>query len=261
MTGPSSNDAPFQKRPGSRRSVFLELDRPALRPLLRERFVLQQWSRQRAHIDYHVTIDEHRYSVPYQLITRDLDVRATSTTIEVFFDAQRVASHARSHRRGGFTTVREHMPPAHQEIAGVHQQSLLDHAARVGPAARAFAQALLNERSVPQQGYRSLLGILRLERDFGRDRLNAACERALTLRAFSYRSVQSILARGLDRLERDTSTSDATPKQRHENLRGHAYYDPGTAADDDAGASSHDITQPHADTITAATNEIGAITC
>jgi hypothetical protein len=125
--------APFQKRPGSRRSVFEELDRPALRPLLRQAFVLQEWSRHRAHIDYHVTIDEHRYSVPHQLIKQELDVRATSATIEVFHDGMRVASHARSSRRGGFTTVREHMPPAHQEIAGVNQQSLLRTRRASGP--------------------------------------------------------------------------------------------------------------------------------
>lgn len=227
------NDAPFQKRPGSRRSVFLELDRPALRPLLRQPFTLQEWSRQRAHVDYHLTIDEHRYSVPHQLITCELDVRATSTTIEVFFDGQRVASHARSSRRGGFTTVREHMPPAHQEIAGVNQRSLLANAERVGPAARGFAQAFLSERSVPQQGYRPLLGILRLERDFGRERLNAACARALALRAFSYRSVHSILERGLDRLEPDATAtaSGSAPKPQHENLRGHTYYSPDPSAE------------------------------
>ena len=255
------NDAPFQKRPGSRRSVFNELDQPALRPLLRERFVMQQWSRQRAHIDYHLTIDEHRYSVPHQLIKQELDVRATSTTIEVFFDAQRVASHARSYVRGGFTTVREHMPLAHQEVAGVNQQSLLANAARVGPAANAFAQALLNDRTVPQHGYRSLVGILRLERDFGRDRLNAACERALTLRAFTYKSVESILTRGIDRLEHDTSAaSDTKPKQQHENLRGHTYYSPDPIENDDTSITRHEPT--NADVIEAISqNENGAITC
>jgi transposase len=257
------NDTPFQKRPGSRRSVFLELDRPALRPLLAERFVLQEWSRHRAHIDYHVTIDQHRYSVPHQLIKQELDVRATSTTIEVFFDGERVASHARSYRRGGFTTVREHMPPAHQEVAGVNQQSLLANAARVGPAAREFAKALLDDGIVPQQGYRSLLGILRLERDFGRERLNAACERALTLRSFSYKSVQSILKRGIDRLEHDTTASETKPKQQHENLRGHAYYSPDTVVNEhDASTTSHEPTPLHPDAIEATSqNENGAITC
>jgi transposase len=254
------NDAPFQKRPGSRRSVFTELDSPALRPLLRQPFVLQEWSRHRAHIDYHVTIGEHRYSVPHQLIKHDLDVRATSATIEVFHDGMRVASHARSSRRGGFTTVREHMPPAHQEIAGVNQQSLLANAARVGPAARAFAEALLGERSVPQQAYRPLVGILRLERDFGRDRLNAACQRALTLRAFTYQSVQSILTRGLDRLEPAT-TSDTKPKQQHENLRGHTYYSPDAVENDDAGATKHEPTARQTAAIEASQNENGAITC
>ncbi len=196
------------------------------------------------------------------MIKQELDVRATSTSIEVFFDAQRVASHTRSSRRGGFTTVQEHMPLAHQEIAGVNQQSLLANAARVGPAAREFAQALLDDRSVPQHAYRSLVGILRLERDFGRDRLNAACERALTLRALTYKSVQSILSRGIDRLEHDTTASDTKPKQQHENLRGHAYYSPDPIENDDASTTRHEPTSRHADVIEAISqNENGAITC
>ena len=199
--------------------------------------------------------------MPHQLIKRELDVRATSTTIEVFFDAQRVASHARSHKRGGFTTVREHMPLAHQEIAGVNRQSLLQSAERVGPAARAFARALLDERSVPQQGYRSLVGILRLERDFGRDRLNAACERALALRAFTYKSVASILTRGLDRLQ-SPSGSDTKPKAQHENLRGHAYYNPDPNDNDNDDASTSRREAIGADVIEASSqNENGAITC
>ena len=218
------NDAPFQKRPGSRRSVFEELDRPALRPLLRERFVLQEWSRHRAHIDYHVTIDQHHYSVPFGLVKRELDVRATAATIEVFHDATRVASHARSHQRGGFTTVREHMPPAHQAVSGVTSESLLTNAQRVGRDTREFAEALLDDRDVPQHAYRSLMGILRLEGAYGRTRLNAACERALTLRAFTFKSVESILKRGLDQLTPDATPGHRKPKQTHENLRGHAYF-------------------------------------
>lgn len=255
------NDAPFQKRPGSRRSVFEELDRPALRPLLRQAFVLQEWSRKRAHIDYHVTLDEHHYSVPHQLIKQELDVRATSATIEVFHDGIRVASHARSSRRGGFTTVREHMPPAHQEVTGVNQHSLLDRAERIGSAAHAYAQAFLGDRSVPQQAYQPLLGILRLERDFGRDRLNAACERALSLRAFTYRSIHSILTRGLDRLQATTQDGDAKPKPQHENLRGHTYYSPDTHENDDASVTSSEPTARRATATTASHTENGAITC
>ena len=252
------NDAPFQKRPGSRASVFGELDKPALRPLLREAFVMQQWSRHRAHVDYHVTIDQHHYSVPHQLIKKELDVRATSTTIEVFFDGQRVASHARSYQRGGFTTVREHMPPAHQHTAGVNQHNLLAQAQQVGPAAHQFAHALLAERSVPQQGYRSLLGILRLERDYGGERLDAACEHALRLRSFTYKSVNSILKCGLDRLQHDTSTSETKPKQQHENLRGHTYYQR-----HDPSSSTHESPAPHQPDALQAANEHdpGAITC
>ena len=218
------NAKPFQKRPGSRRSLFEELDRPALRPLPRERFVYADWKRVRAHIDYHVTIDAHHYSVPYQLVKEVLDARITGATIEILHQGKRVASHARSHREGAHTTVREHMPPSHQAHAGMTSEQLLAWAGRVGPSASTFVEAVIAARAHPQQAYRSCMGVLRLGKSYGNARLEAACERAVTLGAYSFKSIEAILKNGLDRQTLDAPSASGTLKRHHENVRGGAYY-------------------------------------
>jgi transposase len=223
------NAKPFQKRPGSRRSLFEELDRPALRPLPRERYVYADWKRVRAHIDYHVTIDAHHYSVPHQLAKEELDARITSGTIEVFSKGRRVASHARSDRKGAHTTVREHMPSADQAHAGMTHEQLLAWAHRVGPSASTFVEAVIAAREHPQQAYRSCMGVLRLGRTHGNHRLEAACGRAVTLGAFSFKSIEAILKNGLDRQPLDTPSANSTLKRHHENVRGGAYYTTTTA--------------------------------
>ena len=218
------NERPFQKRPGSRRSHFLEFDQPALRPLPRERYVFAIWKKVRPHLDYHVTIDEHHYSVPHALVGEQLDARASSSTIEVYHRSKRVASHARSSRKGGFTTVREHMPPAHQAHAGMSSEQLLKRAERVGPHAKAFVHGIIGLRAHPEQAYRSCLGVLRLGKTYGNERLEAACGRAVKLGSYAFKSIEAILKNGLDQQPLDTPAADPLPKTPHENVRGGAYY-------------------------------------
>ena len=218
------NTRRFQKRPGSRRSMFLELDQPALKPLPAVRYAYALWKKVRPHVDYHVTIDQHHYSVPHALVGRQLDARVTSSTIEVFHKARRVVSHARSFRKGGFTTVREHMPPAHQAQAGVTRESLMAWAAQVGPDTTAFLEGVISARAHPQQAYRSCLGVLRQGKTYGNDRLDAACRRALALRSFSLTSVKAILKNNLDQQPLEPREPVATAKVQHPNVRGGAYY-------------------------------------
>jgi transposase len=229
------NERPFQKRPGSRRSLFLELDQPALRPLPRQRYVFATWKQVRPHVDYHVTIDQHHYSVPYQLVGEQLDARISSSTIEIYHRSKRVASHARSHRKGGFTTVREHMPPAHQAQLGMNSEQLLRRAERIGPHAKALVHGIIRTRAHPEQAYRSCLGVLRLGATHGNERREAASHRAVQLGSYAYKSVDAILKHGLDQQPLDTQTPAALPKTRHENVRGGAYYATDHAQHDQPG--------------------------
>lgn len=217
------NQRPLRKLPGSRRSQFEQLDQPALRPLPATRYVFAEWKRARVHLDYHIEVDHHYYSVPYTLVGEQLEVRLTATTLEAFQRGQRVASHARSSQRAHHTTVTEHMPRSHREYAGWTPTRLIDWAAKTGPATARLVEGLMNSRAHPQQAYRACLGILRLGKTYGDTRLEAACARALQIGARSCRSLESILRRGLDQ-QPLPDTAPAAPSLTHDNVRGPDYY-------------------------------------
>lgn len=217
------NTRPFRKLPGSRRSLFETLDRPALKPLPTEPYSYAEWQKSRVNNGYHVEVDKHYYSVPYQLVGTQLDARITPTTIELFRKGRRVASHCRSYVNGSYTTLAEHMPPSHRAYLNWTPDRILERAATTGPSVALLAKAIMDSRSYPQQGFRSILGILRLVDSYGKERVDAACQRSLTINATSFRSVASILKHGLDKRPLLTQAPDPTPIV-HTNIRGSDYY-------------------------------------
>jgi transposase len=217
------NQKPFKKMPGSRRSWFEEIERPALRPLPATPYEFALFSKAKVHIDYHVQVDYHYYSVPHQLVGETVDVRLTVSTVEVLHRGRRVTSHLRSFRRGGHTTKPEHMPRSHQE-AKWPPHRLLNWAAQTGPHTAAMFKGVMESRPHPEQGYRTCLGIHRLGKRYGAQRLEAACQRALSVRALSLHSVESILRNGLDRQQLTDHPRDVRPRRQHENLRGPDHY-------------------------------------
>jgi len=221
------NDRIMRRYAKSRRQLFEALDRPALKALPAERFVVAEWKRVRVHIDYHVAVENHYYSAPYHLVHHDLEARITATTVELFLKGQRVAAHPRSLVRGHYTTVTAHMPKSHQRQAEWSPARLIRWAQKTGPMTGQLVEAILNDRPHPEQGYRSCLGIMRLGRGYGAQRLEAACTRAFLARARSYRHVESILKSGLDRVAPKTRPSPSTPHsgELHENVRGESYYE------------------------------------
>jgi len=217
------NERPFQKLPGSRRLLFETLERPALKPLPPMRYEFAQWKKAQVHIDYHVEVEGHYYSVPYQLVRQKLDVRLTGTTVECFHRDRRVASHVRSFQKGRHTTLAEHMPKAHREYLEWTPERLVRWAGKSGAATAGVVEAILASRPHPLQGYRSCLGLMRLGKLYGAERLEAACVRALALKAASYRSVASILKAGLDRQALPEKPAPRPPLL-HQNVRGADYY-------------------------------------
>ena len=224
------NERPMKTYGASRRELFERLDRPALRSLAGERFVFGEWSRARVNIDYHVEVDGHYYSVPHGRAhdTRGertvVDVRACASTIEIYLRSERIASHVRSHARGRHTTQGEHMPLAHRAHAEWSPSRIITWAATIGAETAKLVTAILEERRHPEQGYRSCLGILRLSKKYGAERLEAACARAVAVRARSYRHVDAILKKGLDRVELPKSAEDVARVVSRENVRGPGYY-------------------------------------
>jgi len=160
--------------------------------------------------------------VPFQLLHEQLDVRLTATTVEAFQKGERVAAHPRSYVPYKPTTLPEHMPPEHRRYAEWTPSRMLEWAAKTGPATAQLAGKILASKAFPEQGYRAVLGLLRLGRSYGAERLEAACARALRFGASSYRFVHSVLARGLDQQAGPDSGQATLPF--HENIRGGDYY-------------------------------------
>jgi transposase len=218
------NARPMRAYGQSRRERFEELDRPALQPLPAARFEHAEWKHAKVNIDYHVELDRHFYSVPHPLVHERVELRFTAATVEVFHKGQRVAAHRRSRRPGTYTTVPAHMPKAHQKHLEWTPSRLIHWGRSVGPKTAELVEAILADRPHPEQGYRSCLGILRLAKHYGPERLEAACTRAVAVRARSYRHVQSILKHGLDRVRDTDDRKTARAPVRHENVRGGDYY-------------------------------------
>ena len=202
----------------SRRQLFEELERPALNPLPSAPYVYAEWKECRAGLDYHVEIDKHYYSVPHPLMRHKLWARITGRTVEIFHRGKRIACHMRGSPNRRHTTLREHMPSAHRRLAAWTPERIRRDAARVGPNAQALVDIIMRSRPHPEQGFRSSIGILRLDKSHGRERLEAACERALEIGARSYSSVASILKNNLDRQR--TARAAAGSAIDHPNIRG-----------------------------------------
>jgi transposase len=217
------NSRPFKKLPGSRREAFETLDQTVLRPLPEKPYEFAEWKKARLNIDCHIEVLGHYYSAPYQLCKQQLDVRLSATTVECFHKGKRVASHPRAYRKGGHSTTTEHMPKAHQEYAGWDAKRLIGWAATSGADTAALVETILSSRTHPQQGFRSALGLMRLGKLHGNDRLEVACKRALLAGATTYKSVASILERGLDRQAPPETEAPAAPIN-HRNVRGADYY-------------------------------------
>jgi transposase len=216
------NNRAFRKLPGTRTSRFEELDRPAMLPLPATGYQYAQFKKVRLNINYHFELEGHFYSAPHRLVREQLDIRYTEATVECLHKGQRVASHAKSTVQGGYTTTPEHMPKAHREYAEWTPQRLISWAAGTGKATAQVVESILSRKVFPEHGFNSCLGIISLGKRYSKERLEAACERALYIKGVNYKSIKSILENNLDQ--------KPLPKQlellpvSHENIRGTDYY-------------------------------------
>lgn len=212
------NDRQFKKIPGSRRTLYDVVDRPFLKPLPVVPYEFAQFKKASVHIDYHVEYDKNFYSVPYQFRGEVVEVRATSTTVEIFRKGKRIASHPRSISQNKAITLPEHRPKSHQQFGDWTPERIIEWAKKIGPSAAALIEAIMNRHEFPEQGYRSCMGILRLAKKFGDARLEAACNRALAIRGLSFKSVRSILESNLDQRPLPEKTHQLSIV--HTNIRG-----------------------------------------
>jgi len=219
------NRRPFQKLEGSRQNLFIELDKPALKPLPPTRYEYAEFLKARVNIDYHIEVLGHYYSVPYGLKGQQLDVRLSARMVEALHRGRRVAAHLRDERKGRHTTEASHMPRAHREYLAWTPSRIIHWAGTIGPHCAAAVQKIIDSRPHPEQGYRAALGIIRLAKGYAASRVDAACRRALALDVCRYQSIQSILKCGKDM---EPLASDAPVaslcRMHHQNVRGAQYY-------------------------------------
>jgi transposase len=217
------NNRPMRHLGGSRRALFEATERAALLPLPADPYVYAEWRRCRAGLDYHVELYGHWYLVPSRLVREEVEARLTERTVELFHRGTRIACHMRNSFRGRHTTVAEHMPSAHRRYADWTLERLRREAVAIGPATAALVEQILLAKPHPEQGFRACLGILRLVRAWGAERVEAACQRGIDIGARSYTSIVSILRNNLDRAYRPQPVPDEPPVQ-HSNFRGGRYY-------------------------------------
>ena len=217
------NRRPFKKMHGSRLSCFEAIEKGALNPLPPTRYVAADWKKARVNIDYHIELEGHYYSVPYRFVQEEVEIRFTSLTVEIFYQGKRIASHRRSRRCAAHTTVSAHMPKSHRQYLQWTPSRMIQWATSMGESTASVVETILNSKKHPEQGYRSCLGILRLGKQYSKERLEAACKRALAIGACRYRSIRSILEKGLD--HQPLPEYEAQPTIKHANIRGGAYYD------------------------------------
>jgi len=218
-----NDQRPIRRLGVTRRQLLDELDRPRLKPLPVEAYVFAEWRLRRVGIDYHVDIDRHYYSVPYRFARDAVEVRVTGRTVEVFARGERIAAHLRSSGDGKHTTVQEHMPSSHRRYADWTIDRIRRDAAAIGPSTAALCELILEQRSHPEQGFRACLGIVRLVKPFGAQRVEAAATRALDIGARTYGSIKSILDNNLDRHVAQQRAADGVTIL-HSNIRGPRYY-------------------------------------
>jgi transposase len=220
------NRKPFQKKEGSRLSVFLEQEKPFLQPLPGTPYELATWKIATVQLNYHITVDRMNYSVPYEYIKRKVDVRVTRQVIEVFFNSHRICSHPRLYGYPGqYSTTEAHMPRDHQAYVQWNADRFKAWARKIGPNTETTVKAILASHKVEQQGYKSCLALIKLADKYSVIRLEAACKKALFYTPVpSYKSVKTILSTGQDKI--DNSSEPVTPDNAttYGFTRGAEYY-------------------------------------
>lgn len=220
------NRKPFQKKEGSRLSVFLEQEKPYLLPLAKTPFELATWKIATVQLNYHIAVDKMNYSVPYEYIKRKVEVRITRQVIEVFFNHHRVCSHPKlCGRPGQYSTMEAHMPPDHQSFVRWNAERFVNWARKIGPNTEITVKAILSSHKVEQQGYKSCLALIKLADKHSVTRLEAACRKVLFYTPIpSLKSVKTILSTGQDKVpdEPDPVSTDAIESFRF--TRGADYY-------------------------------------
>lgn len=222
------NNRPFQKRPGSRESYFIEIEKSALKPLPPTRYSYREWiAKLIVGQDHHVLIDSHSYSVPFKYARMEVEAVLNTGTVEIFHKGEVIARHCRSFFSGERTTLRDHMSPKYQHYFDSYdKEKLLSKAQKIGSNTFTWVENVFSLKGRPPKTLcHTVQGALTLAKEFGADRLDAICQRALILNIHSYKTLRSMLVKGADRLMLPVQgTIQSHLPQDHANVRGAEHF-------------------------------------
>jgi transposase len=219
------NNRRFSKLPGSRYQMFIELDKPALKPLPGIPYQYQEIKITRVEHDYHVEVEGSYYSAPYLLVGKKIETHVTDTIVSLFYQSKQMAIHGRTQTKGRYITLTEHMPPHHKFFREWSPERFIQFAEKIGPCAQEVSQKFLSTRKHPEQSFAIYSGFVKLTKQYSEKRLEAACQRVLSIGAFNYKSIESILKNGLDNITIDGQKNICnTQVISHGNVRGSQYY-------------------------------------
>lgn len=220
------NDMPFQKQPISRRQKYEQGEKHLLRPLPPERYEIKKYKWLTVMKNSHIQLseDKHYYSVPYRFIGKKIKIVYSASRVSVFYNKEQIAFHKREYKRFGYTTLKSHLPSTHQFISDWNPDTFLHRAEQIDASVKEYIAKILEEKSYPEQAYRSCAGILAQERKVGRDRLISAVKRASVFGAYGYSIIDRILKGGLDRLDMGDHGPAQPELPFHENIRGAEHY-------------------------------------
>ncbi len=220
------NERKLTNRPYSRKDLFLEDEKPVLRPLPATRFEIKYQCVATVMKNGHVLLghDKAYYSVPYPYIRKKVKILYTSSTVEIYHKYNRIALHKRSYKPFSYTTEPAHLASTHRFVSEWSASRFLDWAGGIDPAVGDYILQIIESRNHPEQAYKSCMGILSFEKRVGRERLINACKRGQEFENFSYKAIERILENNLDQRspEEEQHSGDQLPE--HANIRGKHYY-------------------------------------
>ena len=217
------NDAPFQKREGNRTQVFNEVEKHYLRDLPGIPYEVAEWVyRHTVNIDCHVVFKTNRYSAPYKYVDKKVDLKVTESLLEIYFKGERIASHKKlpGYSKYKWSTLEEHMPDQFQHTEW-DDERIKKWAYSIGNCTGEVIDRIFNSVRIKEQGYNSALSVLRMTKRYSNERLEIACELALTkIRVPRYSHLKSILSSNQDQLYL-AKKSESKIKELNQSVQGY----------------------------------------
>lgn len=218
------NTRKMKKHPGTRLEQFQAIDQPALNPLPQHPYQYTQIKHVRVHIDYHVEINKHYYSVPYTLVKQRLEAHISGQQVKIYHQQNLVAIHPRADSPGRHTTDEQHMPVAHRSQSQWSPARFEQWAQKIGPHTERLVGVYLSQKRHPEQNYRRCLGLLNLAKKYEPEALDAACQRALSAGVYTVKTISNILQKGLEKQPLPNRKQAINQPTEHLNIRGQGYY-------------------------------------